>query len=141
MIFVNTFCRFNSRFFSNRRQSMLASTTTKDLMSTSSAGGPYSGADQSLLIDGHPAPSLKEHTLREEEESGAPTGEEHINNLDEEGEEMMSDEDESHGHDVPTPIILSMLVGYMLLGALLLSYLEKWSFFDAFYFAFIRYCE
>lgn len=39
--------------------------------------------------------------------------------------------------NVPTPIILTILVGYMALGALLLSFLEQWSFFDAFYFAFI----
>jgi len=52
---------------------------------------------------------------------------------EEEGEDMSFEDYVS----IPVTLVLLILVGYTALGACLLSTLEGWSFFDAFYFSFI----
>lgn len=52
------------------------------------------------------------------------------------------DDNENHALDfgyntIPASLLLIILIGYMALGALLLSYLEGWNYFNAFYFSFI----
>ncbi|VDP46015.1 unnamed protein product [Soboliphyme baturini] len=39
--------------------------------------------------------------------------------------------------DIPASLVFAILLSYIALGALLLRWIERWSFFDAFYFSFI----
>lgn len=61
------------------------------------------------------------------------------NNNEPNGNNTMSSELQKLGGfvNIPAPLILTILLGYMGLGALLLSFLEGWQFFDSFYFSFI----
>lgn len=42
-----------------------------------------------------------------------------------------------HYITIPILLIVTILLGYMMLGALLLARFEKWTFFEGFYFSFI----
>uniref|UniRef100_A0A915IER5 Potassium channel domain-containing protein n=1 Tax=Romanomermis culicivorax TaxID=13658 RepID=A0A915IER5_ROMCU len=84
-------------------------------------------------VDDILSPILGDQTITKSNDIGNESGEEQEEDDEDPDHEVVSDPFVV----VPTPIILSILVGYMLLGALLISYLESWTFFDGFYFAFI----
>jgi hypothetical protein len=62
------------------------------------------------------------------------------NNLSMDEDRQMKDQLEQVGimePYIPTTMILSILLGYMAIGAILLASWERWGFFEGFYFSFI----